>query len=45
MSQENTFTIHLQQLQDYEFNVKFDFGGVASLSLDEPAAVGTWARA
>ena len=40
MSQENTFTVHLRQLQDYEFNVKFDFGVVASLSLDEPPPLG-----
>ena len=38
MSDESAaFTIHLEQEEDYEFRVKFDWPGVAELRVDEPA--------
>lgn len=41
MSEQSTFTIHLEQEQDYEFRVKFDWPGVADLRVDEPAPLGS----
>jgi organic hydroperoxide reductase OsmC/OhrA len=35
-----SFTIHLEQLQGYEFKVKFDGTALADLHLDEPAPLG-----
>jgi hypothetical protein len=34
------FSLKLEQVQDYEFRVKFDGPGVADLTLDEPAPLG-----
>jgi uncharacterized OsmC-like protein len=40
MSEEPRFTFTMEQLQDFEFKVKFDWDGVADLLLDEPAPLG-----
>jgi uncharacterized OsmC-like protein len=40
MSEEPKFTFTMEQLQDFEFKVKFDWDGVADLLLDEPAPLG-----
>ncbi len=40
MSDEPKFTISMEQLQDFEFKVKFDWDGVADLLLDEPVPLG-----
>jgi organic hydroperoxide reductase OsmC/OhrA len=37
---EATFTLELEQREDFEFRVKFDWPGVAELLLDEPAPLG-----
>lgn len=34
------FTLKLNRLQDYRFNVEFDLAGVPGLQLDEPAPLG-----
>ena len=36
MSESLSFTLELEQLQDYEFRVRFDWPDVAELTLDEP---------
>jgi uncharacterized OsmC-like protein len=41
MSEQNTFTILLEQEENYEFRVKFDWPGVADLLTDEPAPLGS----
>jgi uncharacterized OsmC-like protein len=40
MSETTTFKLELEQLQDFEFRVKFDWPGVSELLLDEPAPMG-----
>ena len=40
MSDPNTFTLQLEQVQDFEFRVKFDWPGVPDLLLDEPEPLG-----
>ena len=40
MSETHGFTLTLEQVQDYEFRVKFDWPEVADLTLDEPAPLG-----
>lgn len=40
MSETTTFRLELEQLQDFEFRVKFDWPGVSELLLDEPAPMG-----
>lgn len=40
MSESMSFKLELEQLQDYEFRVKFDLPEVADLVLDEPAPLG-----
>jgi len=40
MTEHPTFTILLDQEQDYEFRVKFDWPGVTDLLVDEPAPLG-----
>ena len=41
MMQEHTrFTIHIEHLQNYEFNVKFDWEGVDDVLMDEPPPLG-----
>ena len=40
MSESLSFKLELEQLQDYEFRVKFDWPDVAELTLDEPAPLG-----
>jgi len=40
MYEQNGFTIHLEQIQDYEFKVKFNLDGVSALLLDEPEPLG-----
>jgi hypothetical protein len=41
MSEQPTFTIQLEQEENYEFRVKFDWPGVADLLVDEPAPLGS----
>lgn len=40
MDESLSFTLDLEQLQDFEFRVKFDWPDVAELKLDEPAPLG-----
>lgn len=40
MDESMSFTLELQQLQDFEFRVKFDWPNVPQLTLDEPAPLG-----
>ena len=40
MSEKNGFSIHLEQIHDYEFRVKFNLNEVPPLLLDEPEPVG-----
>ena len=40
MTESLSFTLELEQLQDYEFRVKFDWPDVADLRLDEPEPLG-----
>jgi len=40
MSEEPKFTISMEQVQDFEFRVKFDWADAADLLLDEPAPIG-----
>jgi hypothetical protein len=41
MSDPLAFTVRLEQEQDYRFQVKFDWPGVADLLVDEPAPLGS----
>ncbi|MFN0317399.1 MAG: OsmC family protein [Burkholderiales bacterium] len=40
MAEHLSFTLDLDQLENYEFRVKFDWPGTASLLLDEPEPLG-----
>ncbi len=40
MSDSLSFTLELEQIQDYEFRVKFDLPKAADLTLDEPEPLG-----
>jgi len=40
MSESLSFTLELEQLQDFEFRVRFDWPDVADLRLDEPEPLG-----
>ncbi|HID50075.1 MAG TPA: OsmC family peroxiredoxin [Chromatiales bacterium] len=40
MSEEPAFTIHLEQLEDYAFTVRFDWDRAADLTMDEPSPLG-----
>lgn len=40
MSEEGRFTIHLQQLEGFQINAKFDWKKAADLLMDEPPPLG-----
>jgi organic hydroperoxide reductase OsmC/OhrA len=40
MSDDTSFTLELEQIEGYEFRLKFDWPGVDELKLDEPAPLG-----
>ena len=40
MEEQTRFTIHVEQLHNYEFNVKFDWGHAQDLLMDEPPPLG-----
>ncbi len=40
MSEIHQFTLHLEQVEDFEFRVRFDWPDVPDLLLDEPAPLG-----
>lgn len=40
MSELHQFTLHLEQVEDFEFRVRFDWPAVPDLLLDEPAPLG-----
>lgn len=40
MTEETSFSIQLEQIQDFEFKVKFDWPDVPDLLVDEPAPLG-----
>jgi len=41
MSEIHQFTLHLEQVEDFEFRVRFDWPDVPDLLLDEPAPLGS----
>ena len=43
MSEIRQFTLHLEQVEDFEFRVRFDWPDVPDLLLDEPAPLGSQA--
>jgi len=43
MSEIRHFTLHLEQVEDFEFKVRFDWPDVPDLLLDEPAPLGSQA--
>jgi organic hydroperoxide reductase OsmC/OhrA len=40
MSEQGRFTIHLEQLEDYQINVRFDWKKAADVLMDEPPPLG-----
>jgi len=43
MSELRRFTLHLEQVEEFEFKVRFDWPDVPDLLLDEPAPLGSQA--
>ncbi len=43
MSEIHQFTLHLEQIEDFEFKVRFDWPDVPDLLLDEPVPLGSQA--
>ena len=41
MSGESQLTVSMEQVEDFEFKVKFDWDNVAELTMDEPEPIGT----